>query len=110
MTDPMPKTPPIADRWAVDFLENAVVGLHTVDADGLISWANRAELDMLGYEPGEYIGRPAADFLVPPGQAEALLTRVRAGEKLRDEHVRIRCKDGTTKDIVINSSPMIVDG
>ena len=106
----MSKTPPIVERWAEDFLENAVVGLHTVDADGLISWANRAELDMLGYEPGEYIGRPAADFLVPPGQADALLTRVRAGEKLRDEHVQIRCKDGTTRDMVVNSSPLIVDG
>jgi PAS domain S-box-containing protein len=110
MTEPMPKTPSPVEHWAEDFLENAVVGLHTVDANGIISWANRAELEMLGYEPGEYIGRPAADFLVPPGQAADLLTRVRSGEKLREEHVQIRCKDGTTRDMVVNSSPLIVDG
>src|SRR6185503_20110519 len=47
-----------------DFLENAVVGLHKVDANGIISWANRAELDMLGYAPDEYIGHRASEFLV----------------------------------------------
>ena len=56
-----------------DFLENAVVGLHKVDGNGIVSWANRAELDLLGYEPAEYIGRPIADFVVQPGQAAALL-------------------------------------
>ena len=48
-----------------DFLENAIIGLHRIDADGVVSWANRAELDMLGYEPGEYIGHPVAEFVVP---------------------------------------------
>ena len=95
----MPTTPERAEREAqlaelIDFLENAVVGLHKIDADGIVSWANRAELEMLGYEPGEYIGRPVADFVVQPGQAAALLARVKAGETLRDEHVQMRCKDG----------------
>lgn len=93
-----------------DFLDNAVVGLHKVDANGIVTWANRAELDMLGYAPGEYIGRLIVDFVVQPDQAAALLARVRAGEPLRDEHVQLRCKDGSTKDVLINSSPLILDG
>jgi PAS domain S-box-containing protein len=93
-----------------DFMENAVVGLHTVDANGIVTWANRAELEILGYEAGDYIGRPITDFIVQPGEATALLTRVRAGETLRDEHVQLRCKDGSTKDVLINASPLIVDG
>ena len=93
-----------------DFIENAVIGLHKVDANGIITWANRAELDMLGYTPEEYIGRPAGDFLVPPEQAASLLVRVKAGEILRDEHVQLRCKDGSVKDILVNSSPLIIDG
>ena len=111
----MPITPERARLEAqlaelTDFLENAVVGLHRIDADGIVSWANRAELELLGYEPGEYIGRPVADFVVQPGQAASLLARVKGGETLRDEHVQMRCKDGSTKDLVINSSPLIVDG
>ncbi|HET9448335.1 MAG TPA: PAS domain-containing protein, partial [Steroidobacteraceae bacterium] len=93
-----------------DFLENAVVGLHRIDANGRVMWANRAELDMLGYAPEEFIGKPVADFVVQPGQAAALLARVKSGETLRDEHVQMLCRDGSTKDVVINSSPLFVDG
>jgi PAS domain S-box-containing protein len=93
-----------------DFLENAVVGLHKIDANGIVIWANRAELDMLGYAPAEFIGRPVADFVVQRGQAASLLERVKSGETLRDEHVQMRCKNGETKDVVINSSPLFVDG
>src|SRR4030095_4180627 len=32
-----------------DFLENGVVGLHTIGADGSIIWANRATLETHGY-------------------------------------------------------------
>ena len=32
-----------------DFVENAAEGLHGVADDGTLLWANRAELDMLGY-------------------------------------------------------------
>jgi PAS domain S-box-containing protein len=93
-----------------DFLDNAVVGLHKIDANGIIIWANRAELDLLGYPAGEYIGRPAADFLVPRERAADLLKRAQAGEPFRDEHVQMRCKNGSTKDVLINSNPLVVDG
>jgi len=93
-----------------DFLENAVVGLHKIGADGSIIWANRAELDLLGYAAEEYIGRPIADFVVQPGQAADMLRRATAGEAFRDEHVQLRCKDGSTKDVVINSNPLLIDG
>ena len=93
-----------------DFLENAIVGLHRIDANGRVLWANRAELDMLGYRAEEFIGHPVANFVVQPGQAASLLQRVKSGETLRDEHVQMRCKDGTAKDVVINSSPLFVDG
>ena len=93
-----------------DFLDNAVVGLHKVDANGVVVWANRAELDLLGYAPDEYIGRPVADFVVPREQAAHLLRRAQAGEAFRDEHVQMRCKDGSTKDVLINSNPLMIDG
>jgi PAS domain S-box-containing protein len=45
-----------------DFFENASVGLHWIDADGRILRANKAELAMLGYAAGEYIGHPVTEF------------------------------------------------
>jgi PAS domain S-box-containing protein len=43
-------------RELEDFFENAEVGLHWVGPDGKIIWANRAEMESLGYETDEYIG------------------------------------------------------
>ena len=45
-----------------DFVENTNVGLHRVDADGMILSANQTELDLLGYAPEEYIGHLIARF------------------------------------------------
>ena len=41
------------EQQLADFVENAVVGLHWVGADGRIIWANQAELDLLGYAQEE---------------------------------------------------------
>src|SRR5436190_8170687 len=45
-----------------DFIENVAVPLHWVGPDGTILWANRAELEFLGYAPEEYIGRKITEF------------------------------------------------
>src|SRR5690606_2700681 len=49
-----------------DFFENATVAMHWVDADGVVIWANKAELEMLGYSQEEFVGRPIKDFHVDP--------------------------------------------
>ncbi|KAL9185560.1 hypothetical protein ACHAXT_003337 [Thalassiosira profunda] len=49
----------------------APVGLHCVDARGVILWANQTELSFLGYARSEYVGRRAANF-VYSDQANAL--------------------------------------
>src|SRR4051812_21949820 len=44
-------------QWELcDFLDDAVVGINKIGPDGRILEANRAELDLLGYKPEEYIG------------------------------------------------------
>ncbi|HJT16002.1 MAG TPA: MEDS domain-containing protein, partial [Thermoanaerobaculia bacterium] len=53
-----------AERDLRDFVENAPLGLHWVGPDGTILWANRAELELLGYAREEYVGRNVADFHV----------------------------------------------
>ena len=93
-----------------DFVENATVGLHRVDSDGRILWANRAELDLLGYSPDEYIGRPIADFHVDPDVIADILARLLRGESLHEREARIRAKDGTIKNVLIDSSGYFRDG
>jgi PAS domain S-box-containing protein/excisionase family DNA binding protein len=87
-----------------DFFEQAVVGLHWVGEDGTILWANQAELDLLGYPPEEYIGHHIADFYADPEVIEDILRRLAAKETLHDYEARLRCKDGTIKDVLIHSN------
>src|ERR1700755_1261454 len=76
-----------------DFLENAPIPIHSVDAAGIIQWANRAELDLLGYAAHEYIGQPIARFHVDRAALADMCTRLARGETLHDAPASLRCKD-----------------
>jgi PAS domain S-box-containing protein len=92
------------ERELVDFVENAAEGLHQVAGDGTILWANRAELEMLGYSAEEYIGRHIAAFHVDAATIEEILRRLMAGETIYDFPARLRCKDGQIKHVLIHSN------
>jgi PAS domain S-box-containing protein len=91
-------------RELEDFFENAVVGLHWVGPDGMILWANRAEMESLGYAPEEYIGRHIADFHADADVIDDILQRLGRNEKLHGYEARLRCKDGTIRHVLISSS------
>ncbi|HVK19446.1 MAG TPA: PAS domain S-box protein [Fimbriiglobus sp.] len=93
-----------------DFFDNATVGLHWVGPDGTILRANRAELDLLGYPPDEYIGRHIAEFHADRDVIEDVLRRLRAGETVRDREARMRCKDGSIRHVLIDSSVLWENG
>ena len=99
-----------SEQELADFFENATVGLHWVGPDGIILRANRAELDMLGYSREEYVGRPIADFHADEAVICDILKRLQAGEKLAEYPARLRCKDGSIKDVLIDSSVLWRDG
>ncbi|HJT78138.1 MAG TPA: PAS domain S-box protein, partial [Gemmataceae bacterium] len=99
-----------SEQELADFFENATVGLHWVGPDGTILRANRAELDMLGYSREEYVGRPIADFHADEDVICDILKRLQAGQKLDDYPARLKCKDGSIKDVLIDSSVMWRDG
>jgi PAS domain-containing protein len=69
-------------------------GEKRVGPDGTLLRANQAELDMLGYARGEYVGRNIADFHVDQSVISDILRRLKAGETLRDTPAQLRAKDG----------------
>ena len=75
-----------------DFLDNAPVPIHSVDANARIVWANRAELELLGYSADEYIGHPIAEFHADPVVLVDMLERLDRGETLHDYEARLRAK------------------
>jgi PAS domain S-box-containing protein len=93
-----------------DFLENAVQGLHKVGSDGRILWANKAELDMLGYSLDQYIGRHIAELHVDAEVIDKILNKLRRGEALYDYPARLRCGDGSIKHVLIHSNALLENG
>ncbi|HVI23260.1 MAG TPA: PAS domain-containing sensor histidine kinase, partial [Myxococcales bacterium] len=94
----------------VDFLENAAEGMHWVGADGKVQWANRAQLEMLGYARDEYVGHDVAEFHVDKDVIADILARLLRNETLHLRDARLRCKDGSVKDVRINSNALFRDG
>ncbi|MBM3852418.1 MAG: PAS domain S-box protein [Verrucomicrobia bacterium] len=91
-----------ATQW-LDFIEEAPVGFHQLDAQGRIVRVNQTELRFLGYVAEEMVGRSVADFVVG-GERE--MTRIRG--KLagylpvgRPEAREFRRKDGTLVPVVL---------
>lgn len=92
------------------FLETAAVSLHRVGPDGTILWANDAEMKMLGYSPEEYIGHHISEFHAEEPVINDILKRLTCGQKLYGYEARLKCKDGSIKDVLIDSSVLWEDG
>jgi PAS domain S-box-containing protein len=93
-----------------DFFENATLGLHWVDANGIIVWANRRELEMLGYSKDEYVGQSITKFHADGCVIEDILARLTRGETLREYEAKLRCKDGSVRTVLIDSSVLFEKG
>jgi PAS domain S-box-containing protein len=93
-----------SQQQLTDFVENATIGMHWVAADGQILWANQAELDLLGYTREEYISHPIAEFHAESEVIDDILCRLTNNEILQSYPARLRAKDGSIRDVLINSN------
>ena len=87
-----------AEQEFRDFVENAAIGMHWVGPDGIILWANRTEMEMLGYAREEYMGHHIAEFYVEQWVIEDVLRRLNNRETLCDYEASLRCKDGSSRE------------
>ena len=93
-----------------DYVENASIALHWVDADGIILWANKAELKMLGYSEQEYIGKPIANFHADKDKINHILSLLANEEVVQDYEATLIHKDGSNCTVLINSSVLWENG
>ena len=88
----------------MDFAENASVGLQWIDRDGIIIWANKAELELLGYTPEEFFGQPVSRFHADSKAIRDILARLARRERLLGYEACLVAKDGSKKIVSIYSS------
>ena len=88
----------------VEGSEDAIVS-KTLDGE-ITSW-NRGAERMFGYSADEVIGKPITVIVPPDRRAEEadILTRLRRGEAVQHETVRVR-KDGVRLDVALTVSPI----
>ncbi len=88
--------------------DDAIVGKNI---DGVVTdWNQGAQL-IFGYRADEMIGKPVS-LLLPPeleGEEEAILGRIRKGERVDHFETRRRRKDGTVIDVSVTISPVFDD-
>jgi PAS domain S-box-containing protein len=95
--------PPHFENWD-NFANRCSVGLHAVDGNGTILWANETELAFLGYAPEEYIGRRIADFHVDAEVVRDILGRLSRDEAVNAYPARLRARDGSIRYVMISSN------
>ena len=88
----------------VDFFDNAPIGMLWVAADGIVIKANKYKLAMLGYKESEFVGHNIAEFHPDKQNLQEALQRLGSGEILQDYPVGLLCKDGSTKQLLLNSN------
>ncbi|MGI8893639.1 MAG: PAS domain-containing sensor histidine kinase [Bacteroidia bacterium] len=89
-----------------DYLENATIGLHWVDENGIIIWANNADFEMLGYKAEEYIGQPISLFHENKEALDEVLSKLKNKEIINKFETILNCKDGTKKNVIISTSAL----
>lgn len=87
-----------------DFLENATVGIHLVNSEGRILYANKAELNLLGYTKEEYIGHNIADFHADEKAITEIFKKLSNKEDVYNYEASLRCKDGSLRYVLISSN------
>jgi PAS domain S-box-containing protein len=114
-----PLTPPLVEhpadtaltrRELADFFEHAPISLHWAGPDGRILKTNQAELALLGYSREEYLGREAAGFHQDPQPMRAALVQLALGQRVPPFESRLRCKDGSFKDVIIALNALSENG
>jgi PAS domain S-box-containing protein len=93
-----------------EFVDNATEGLHWVGPDGTILWANKAELDLMGYSEEEYVGRNMRDFYCDPAEVDKIFDQLKQKQTLRNFAAQLKAKDGSHKSVLINSNVFWKDG
>jgi len=85
------------------FYDEAPVGYHELDTKGRITRINRQELQMLGYQAGEMLGKPVWDFFEEEETTrKVILARLGGDVSFHNTFERTyRRKDGSTLPVLV---------
>jgi PAS domain S-box-containing protein len=89
-------------------VESAEDGILSKDLDGIVQSCNTAAERLFGYAASELVGRSVRVLIPPDRQSEedAILTRIRRGERIQHFETVRMAKDGRRLDVSLSVSPV----
>ncbi len=86
-----------------EIFNDAPIGFHEIDRDGRIVRVNRAELEMLGCDTGEMLGKPVWSFVVEEDLTRKItMARLEGDRSFHETFERTyRRKDGKTLQVLV---------
>jgi PAS domain S-box-containing protein len=96
-------------RQLKSFIADDAVGLQVIDHTGRVTWADPAAITLLGYEQDEHIGSHLTKFHVDGPLVDGALARIAAGQPIENMPVRLRRKDGSAVEVLLNSNALLSD-
>lgn len=94
-------------------MERSKGGIVIIDeANRTVLEVNPAFADMLGYQPVEMLGKNPYDWIERSSRAEmeARISSLTDRYEERMHEIKMKCKDGTLRDMEISATPMVQDG
>ena len=82
--------------------EHASILVQCLATDGTVLQANQALLDLLGYTHADYIGLHVSEVHADPEVVADILTALANRESLTDYATRLRCGDGSIREVLIS--------
>ena len=59
-----------------DFIYNSSIGVHAVSPEGIVVYANKCELEVLGYTKSEYVGHHVSEFQFDKSCLEQMMIKL----------------------------------
>jgi PAS domain S-box-containing protein len=89
-----------------DLYDSAPCGYHSLDEQGRYVEINRTELDWLGYEKEEILGRRFDEFLAPSSQGmfALMFPELKQTGSVRELSVEMVRRDGTTIPVLVSAT------
>jgi len=96
-------------RYRVVF-DTSPVAWGMTDADGRVLAANRAVRELTGYSSSELRAVPMHTHYAVPAQRDAVLAELNSLGRVRDHEIKLKCRDSSIRDVLINADRIELDG
>lgn len=93
-----------------DIFENAPGALHLIGPDGIVSRANKCQLEMLGFDRAEFVGSHISEYYCSSVEFEKLFNQLKDDQVISNYEVQLKSKNGPPRNTLISANVRLHNG